>query len=87
MLFLMNDVILNIDLQQLTQPAVAQSVGSMTLAQVTALGQEMFAEAPRLQHHTGAASAIRLATLITARIPTSTRPCSRPPASAARRGR
>jgi hypothetical protein len=69
MLFLLNDAILTIDLQQLTTPAVAQSVGSMTLAQVTALGQEMFSEAPRLQHHTGAASAIRLATLITAKNP------------------
>ena len=69
MLFLLNDVILTIDLQQLTTPAIAQTVGSMTLANVTALGQEMFSEAPRLQHHAGATAAIRLATLIAAKNP------------------
>jgi hypothetical protein len=69
MLFLLNDVILPIDLQQLTIPEVSQSVRSMTLAQVTALGQEMFAESPRLQHHAGAAAAMRLTTLITAKNP------------------
>ncbi len=68
MLFLLNDVVLTIELEQLTAPAIAQAVGSMTLAQVTALGQEMFAEAPRLQHHAHGA-AMRLATLIAAKKP------------------
>ena len=68
MLFLLNDVILTIELEQLTAPAIAQAVRSMSLAQVTALGQEMFAEAPRLQHHANGGG-VRLASLITAKKP------------------
>jgi hypothetical protein len=68
MLFLLNDVVLSVEFSELSQPAIAQSVSSMSLAQVTALGQEMFSQSPRLQHQSQSA-AVRLATLITAKNP------------------
>lgn len=68
MLFLLNDVILTLDLESLSQPAVAASFKSMTFTQIAQLGREMFSESPRLQHvsHSGPT---RLATLIVAKKP------------------
>lgn len=68
MLFLLNDVVLTIDLEELASPAVATSLRTMSLNQIIQLGREMFAESPRLQH-LSQSGPIRLATLITAKQP------------------
>ncbi len=68
MLFLLNDIIINIDLDTLASAPVASSLGTMSFAQITALGQEMFAGSPRLQH-ISESSPSRLATLISAKKP------------------
>jgi len=68
MLFLLNDIILNLDLDDLANSPIAASIGTMNFAQVTALGQEMFAATPRLQH-ISESGPLRLATLIVAKSP------------------
>ncbi len=68
MLFLLNDVILSLELQVLTPPIMAQRFASLTLSSVQDLGREMFAEDPRLQHHQTDA-ARKLASLIVSKSP------------------
>lgn len=68
MLFLLNDVVLNLDLEELTTPPISQSLASMTMGKVMQLGREMFAESPRLQH-LSVSGPTRLALLITAKNP------------------
>jgi hypothetical protein len=68
MLFLLNDVVLTIDLEELASPQIVQSLRTMNLNQILHLGREMFAEAPRLQH-LAQSGPLRLATLITAKQP------------------
>lgn len=68
MLFLLNDVVLNVDLEALSSPEISKVLPGMTMARVKALGAEMFSQAPRLQHVSETAG-IRLATLIVAKEP------------------
>ncbi len=68
MLFLLNDVVLTIDLQELSKPEVVASLRQMTFGQVVTLGREMFSQSPRLQHVSQSAP-MRLASLITAKKP------------------
>ncbi len=68
MYFLLNDVVLNLELQLLTPPVVARRFSALTLECVQRLGREIFAEAPRLQHR-APERAKRLATLIVSKAP------------------
>ncbi len=68
MYFLLNDVVLNLELQMLTPPVVARRFSALTLDCVQRLGREIFAEAPRLQHR-APERARRLATLIVSKAP------------------
>ncbi len=68
MLFLLNDVILSLELQLLTPPVMAQRFHELSLASVQNLGREMYAEDARLQHRQTEA-ARRLASLIVAKSP------------------
>ena len=68
MFFLLNDVILSLELQVLTPPMMAQRFSELSLSRIQDLGREMFAEDPRLQHHQ-LESARRLATLIVSKAP------------------
>ncbi len=68
MLFLLNDIILSLELQVLTPPIMAQRFAALTLSSVQDLGREMFAEDPRLQHHQTDA-ARKLASLIVSKSP------------------
>ena len=68
MYFLLNDVVLNLELQLLTPPVVARRFSALTLDCVQRLGREIFAEAPRLQHR-APERARRLATLIVSKAP------------------
>ena len=68
MLFLLNDVILSLELQVLTPPVMAQRFAALSLSSVQDLGREMFSEDPRLQHHQ-IESARKLASLIVAKSP------------------
>lgn len=68
MFFLLNDVVLNLELQTLTPPVVARRFSALTLDCVQRLGREIFAEAPRLQHR-APERARRLATLIVSKAP------------------
>lgn len=68
MLFLLNDTILSLDLEQLSEAPVGASLSAMSFGQVIALGQEMFAGSPRLQHISESGPK-RLATLIAAKKP------------------
>jgi hypothetical protein len=68
MLFLLNDTVLSLDLEQLSAAPVGASLSAMTFGQVIALGQEMFSNAPRLQH-LSESGPVRLATLIAAKKP------------------
>jgi hypothetical protein len=66
--FLMNDVVLTLDTSSMTLPIETQRFRGLSLPFVIRLGQELFAEAPRLQH-TDAEKARRLALLIAAKNP------------------
>ncbi|HEY2658469.1 MAG TPA: hypothetical protein VGI79_02025 [Caulobacteraceae bacterium] len=68
MLFLLNDTVLSIDLEALSAAPVVATLGSMTFAQITALGCEIFSQSPRLQDISESAPT-RLATLIAAKNP------------------
>jgi len=68
MFFLLNDVVLNLELQTLTPPVEARRFSALTLDCVQRLGREIFAEAPRLQHR-APERAKRLATLIVSKAP------------------
>ena len=64
----MNDVVLNLDTRGMMLPIDIQRFRSLTLPFVIQLGQELFADAPRLQH-TDPEKAQRLALLIAAKNP------------------
>ena len=49
MFFLMNDVVLSVDLQQMTPPLIANRFSALSLECVLGLGREIFAEEPQLQ--------------------------------------
>lgn len=68
MLFLLNDVMLTLDLNELASPQIALGLRTMSLNQITQLGREMFSESPRLQHLVQSGP-LRLATLITVKQP------------------
>ncbi len=64
----MNDVVLSLDSRSMSLPVEMHRFRSLTLPFVIELGQELFAEAPRLQH-TNLEKARRLALLMTAKNP------------------
>lgn len=68
MYFLLNDVVLGLELQLLTPPMVARQFSALTLDCVQRLGCEIFAEEPRLQHRR-VERARRLASLIISKAP------------------
>lgn len=68
MLFLLNDVVLNLALQKLAPPLMSDRFALLTLNCVQLLGAELFCEEPRLQR-LAMARAERLATLIIAKEP------------------
>jgi hypothetical protein len=68
MYFLLNDVVLTLELQLLTPPMIARRFSALTLDCVQQLGQEIFAEEPRLQHRR-LERAKRLAALIVSKSP------------------
>ena len=68
MLFLLNDVVLSLNPEDLATPEIAQALRTMSFSQIAALGREMFAESPRLQH-VSQSPPTKLALLIAARQP------------------
>jgi len=68
MYFLLNDVVLTLELQVLTPPMMARRFSALTLDCVEKLGREIFAEEPRLQHRR-LERARRLAALIVSKAP------------------
>lgn len=68
MYFLLNDMVLTLELQLLTPPMMARRFSALTLACVEKLGCEIFAEEPRLQHRR-LERARRLAALIVSKAP------------------
>jgi hypothetical protein len=68
MFFLLNDVVLSLELQLLTPPMVARRFSSLRLDSVQALGCEIFADEPRAQHKSPE-QAKRLAALIVSKAP------------------
>jgi hypothetical protein len=68
MLFLMNEVVLNLDTLDLTPPVAARRFARLSLPFVTQLGAEMFSEEPLL-HRVAPDRAMRLAALIVAKQP------------------
>ena len=68
MYFLLNDVVMNLELQALSPPMEARRFSALTFDCVTRLGRELFAEEPRLQHRSQE-RARRLATLIVSKAP------------------
>ena len=66
--FLMNDVVLTLELQLLTPPMIARRFSALSLENVQQLGQEIFADEPRLQHRR-LERAKRLAALIISKAP------------------
>ena len=68
MYFLLNDVVLTLELQLLTPPMLARRFSALTLDCVEKLGREIFAEEPRLQHRR-LERARRLAALIVTKAP------------------
>ena len=68
MYFLLNDVVLTLELQLLTPPMLARRFSALTLDYVEKLGCEIFAEEPRLQHRR-LERAKRLAALIVSKAP------------------
>ncbi len=69
MLFLMNDVVLNLDSIKLSPNMAGRRFGALTLQAVKRLGQELYAETPLL-HLMKPQRAMRLATLVIAKAPT-----------------
>ncbi len=68
MFFLLNDVVLSLELQLMTPPVVARRFSALTLDGVQRLGREIFSEEPRLQHRK-LERAKRLACLIVSKSP------------------
>jgi hypothetical protein len=68
MLFLLNDVVLNLSLQKLAPPLMSERFAPLTLGCVQLLGAELFSEEPRLQR-LAVGRAERLAMLIVAKEP------------------
>jgi len=68
MLFLLNDVIFNVDLGKIALPVDGAGVSSLKLDQVMKLGGELYAAEPLL-HQTHPDRARRLAALITIKAP------------------
>ena len=68
MYFLLNDVVLTLELQLLTPPMIARRFSALTLDCAQKLGREIFAEEPRLQHRR-LERARRLAALIVTKAP------------------
>lgn len=68
MLFLMNDVVLNLDTVELAPPVAARRFARVSHKFVDQLGAELFSEDPLLQHH-DLERAQRLAALIVAKTP------------------
>lgn len=68
MLFLLNDVVLNLSLQKLAPPLMSDRFAPLTLNCVQLLGAELFCEEPRLQH-LAIGRAEKLAMLIIAKEP------------------
>ncbi len=68
MYFLLNDVVLTLELQLLTPPMMARRFSALTLDCVEMLGREIYAEEPRLQHRR-VERAKRLAALIVTKAP------------------
>jgi hypothetical protein len=66
--FLLNDVVLSLELQSLTPPIVGRRFSALTLDHVRKLGREMFAEEPVLQHRVSERGR-RLAMLIVSKEP------------------
>lgn len=68
MLFLLNDVVLNLSLQKLAPPLISERFAALTLNCVQFLGAELFSEEPRLQR-LAIGRAERLAMLIISKEP------------------
>lgn len=68
MLFLMNEVVLNLDALDLAPPVTAARFAKLTLPFVSELGAELFSEEPLLQR-VAPDRAMRLAALIVAKQP------------------
>lgn len=68
MLFLMNEVVLNLDALHLAPPMAAQRFAKLNLQFVSQLGAELFSEEPLLQR-VAPERAARLAALIVAKAP------------------
>jgi hypothetical protein len=68
MLFLMNDVVLNLDAADLTPPVASDRFAKLSLAYVGELGKELYAAEPLL-HMKDPERAMRLAALIIAKAP------------------
>jgi len=68
MYFLLNDVVLSMELQVMTPPMIARRFSALTLDCVQRLGREIYAEEPRLQHRK-LERAKRLAALIVSKAP------------------
>lgn len=68
MFFLLNDVVLSLELQLLTPSMMARRFSALTLDAVEQLGREIFAGEPRVQHRRPE-QARRLAALIVSKAP------------------
>lgn len=68
MLFLLNDVVLNLDALELSPPLAAHRFRALSLDFVSTLGQEMFSDEPLL-HRQDAERSRRLGALIVAKAP------------------
>ncbi|MDP1629900.1 MAG: hypothetical protein Q8L66_00595 [Caulobacter sp.] len=68
MLFLMNDVVLNLDALELAPPVAANRFAKLNLTFVSQLGAELFAEEPLLPHNRPE-RALRLASMIVTKAP------------------
>ena len=66
--FLLNDLVMTLELQLLTPPMAARRFSALTLDCVEKLGREIFADEPRLQHRR-LERAKRLAALIVSKAP------------------
>ena len=68
MFFLLNDMVLSLELQLMAPPMLARRFSALTLDCVQRLGRELYAEEPRLQHRRHE-QARRLACLIVTKAP------------------
>ncbi len=68
MYFLLNDVVLSLELQVLTPPIMAQRFAALSMNCIERLGREIFAEEPVLQHR-AVERGRRLASLIISKAP------------------